>query len=60
MLSYIQKEFFNMVNVGSMVHCMELMQDDEDNVFWNASEVVRLVWLENEGVHQYDMRQNMR
>ena len=60
MLSYIQKEFFNMVNVGSMVHCMEWMQDDWDNVFWNASEVVRLVWLENEGVHQYDMRQNMR
>ena len=49
-----------MVNVGSMVRCMELMQDDWDNVFWNASEVVRLVWLENEGAHQYDMRQNMR
>ena len=49
-----------MINVGSMVHCMELMQDDGDNVFWNVSEVARLVWSENEGAHQYDMRQNMR
>ena len=49
-----------MVNVGSMVRCMELMQDDWDNVFWNASEVARLVWSENEGAHQYDMRQNMK